>query len=163
MSTEDRKRIISDLIDYFNIKKKIAILRHEPEHPVSVSPEEMLESMNFAHGDGGGFSGGSISNKTLYIAMNYQNAANQANAEITDQILARLLPLEQKLKRMDYYLGLLAEDEERVIRQFYIERQRANEIASAMHTSVWSARRIRDKAVDKLAEMISFAEGGDWE
>lgn len=162
MSTEDRKKIISDLNDYLNIKKKISILRYELEHPASVSPEEMLESMNFAHGDGSGFSGGNVSNKTLYIAMNYQYAASQANTEITEQILNRLLPLERKISRMDYYLGLLAKEEELIIRQFYIEKQRASEIAAAMHTSVWSARRARDKAIEKLAGMISFAEGGDW-
>ena len=163
MSPDDTQRIISDLNDYTNIKQKISILRYELEHPVTVSPEEMLESMNFAHGAGGGFTVGSVSNKTLYIAMNYQSAASQANAEITDHILSRLLPLEQKIKRMDYYLGLLGKDEELVLRRFYIEKQRANEIASALHTSVWSARRLRDKAVEKLAGMVSFAEGGDWE
>ena len=163
MSIDDTERIISDLNDYTNIKQKISILRYELEHPVTVNPEEMLESMNFAHGEGGMFTGGNISNKTLYIAMNYQSAASRANAEIMDQILNRLLPLEQKIKRMDYYLGLLSRDEELVLRRFYIEKQRANEIAVALHTSVWSTRRLRDKAVEKLAGMVSFAEGGDWE
>lgn len=50
MSPDDTQRIISDLNDYTNIKQKISILRYELEHPVTVSPEEMLESMNFAHG-----------------------------------------------------------------------------------------------------------------
>ncbi len=163
MSTEDRKKIISDLNDYLNIKKKISILRYELEHPASISPEEMLESMNFAHGDGSGFSGGNVSNKTLYIAMNYQYAADQANTEITDQILSRLLPLEQKIRRIDYYLSLLTQDEEAIVRRTYIEKQHLSDVAADLAISVWTVRRIRDKAVERLAEMISFAEGGDWE
>lgn len=163
MKNTEREKVLSILNDYPNITRKISILRYELEHPVSVSPEEMLESMNFAHGDGGGFSGGNVSNKTLYIAMNYQYAADQANAEITDQILSRLLPLEQTIKRIDYYLGLLTTDEETILRHIYIEKQRLSDTAADLGISVWTVRRFRDKAVERLAEMISFAEGADWE
>ena len=163
MNTDGKEKVISALVDYPNIMRKISVLRYELEHPVSVTPEDMLDVMNYAHGEGTGSSGGNISNKTLYIAMNYKYAADQAKVETVDQILNRLLPLEQKIKRIDYYLGLLSKDEEAAVRRFYIEKQRATDIAEALNTTVWSVRRLRDRAIEKLAEMISFAEGGDLE
>lgn len=163
MNKPDHERVLHVLNDYPNMMRKISILRFELEHPTTVAPEDMLEAMNYAHGDGGGVPNGTVSNKTLYIAMNYQYAAERANSEIRDQILARLLPLEQKIKRVDYYLGLLTTNEEMVLRRMYIEKQRLSETAATMNISVWTARRLRDKAVEKLAEMVSFAEGGGWE
>ena len=73
MSSNAKDRVISLLQNYRVTKRKIEQLRYELEHPAKVSPDEVIEAMNFAKGDGEGRPSGSVSNKTLYIAMNFQS------------------------------------------------------------------------------------------
>lgn len=70
--------VTSLLQNYRATKRKNQQLRYELEHPAHVTPEEMIETMSFTKGDGEGRPSSSISNKTLYIAMNYQDAADRA-------------------------------------------------------------------------------------
>ena len=99
--------VTSLLQNYRTNKRKIEQLRYELEHPARVSPDEMIEAMNFAKGDGEGRSSGSVSNKTLYIAMNFQSAADEANVALTHDLVSHLVPLEQEINRLEHYVVLL--------------------------------------------------------
>ena len=46
--------VTSLLQNYRTTKRKIEQLRYELEHPTRVTPDEMIEAMNFAKGDGEG-------------------------------------------------------------------------------------------------------------
>lgn len=51
--------------------------------------------MSLGHGDGMGRSGkGHISDKTMYIALNYQERVDRINTEAENDIAQRLLELE---------------------------------------------------------------------
>lgn len=92
---ENTKNLVMTLLQsYRATKRKIEQLRYELEHPTRVTPDEMIEAMNFAKGDGEGRPSGCVSNKTLYIAMNFQSAADEANASLTHDLVSRLVPLE---------------------------------------------------------------------
>ena len=78
MNHNAKDQVLSLLQSYRATKRKIEQLRYELEHPARVTPDEMIEAMNFAKGDGEGRPSGSVSNKTLYIAMNFQSAADEA-------------------------------------------------------------------------------------
>ena len=83
---ENMKNLVMTLLqNYRATKRKIEQLRYELEHPAKVSPDEMIEAMNFTKGDGEGRPSGSVSNKTLYIAMNFQSAADEANAALREE------------------------------------------------------------------------------
>ena len=69
MNHNAKDQVLSLLQSYRATKRKIEQLRYELEHPARVTPDEMIEAMNFAKGDGEGRPSGSVSNKTLYIAM----------------------------------------------------------------------------------------------
>lgn len=77
-------------------KRKIALLHYELEHPAHTSETELITAMALGHGDSsnGGHVDGHISDKTLYIALNYQNRADTLNAEIKEEIVVQLLKLE---------------------------------------------------------------------
>lgn len=81
MSTEMSKYVLSLLESYNERERKIAVLRYNLEHPTTVSRTEQIEAMNFRHGDSLGHSAGHISNKTLYIALNYEEQTERMNAE----------------------------------------------------------------------------------
>ena len=86
--------VVQELESYPRTLRQIAVLRYELEHPVQVSTEEMLDAMAFARGEHFGVAPGHVSDKTLYIAMNYRQKANEVNAEISGEISAKLLELE---------------------------------------------------------------------
>lgn len=148
--------VIEELENYADTKKKIALLRYELEHPVQISPDDMIDAMAFSRGDGVGKSSGSISNKTLYIAMNYQTETARQNSGVIDEISAKLLPLEREIDRLDYYLTFLSERQREVVRLCFFEKIPLQKVAEHLSMSVWGVRKHRDGAVEKLAEMYSF-------
>ena len=158
MNIEIRKQVIDRLKSYPELVQKRDILRYELEHPVVVSDAEMLEAMSFLKGEGGIPLGG-VSNKTLYIAMNYHDAAERVNSEARNDLVKRLLPLENEIGRVEYYVKMLSQREQIVIRKHYFEGKQQQEIAAELGVTAWTVRRYRDMAVDKLTEMYAFAEG----
>ena len=128
MNTEVRNKVIERLKSYPELIQKRNILRYELEHPTVVSDSEMLEAMNFLKGSGGIPHGG-VSNKTLYIAMNYHEAAASMNSEVRNNLLERLLPLENEINRLEYYVKMLPEREQSIIRRCYFERVRQEAVA----------------------------------
>ena len=95
------KYVLKLLESYNERERKIAVLRYNLEHPTTVSRAEQIEAMNFRHGDSLGHSAGHISNKTLYIALNYEEQAERMNAESAHEIAKELFALEceQKILR----------------------------------------------------------------
>ena len=141
-------------------KRKIALLHYELEHPARTSEDEMISAMALGHGAGSGssHSDGHISDKTLYIALNYQNRADKLNADIKQEIVVQLVELEREQKRLDYYISLLDNRKAEVIRLAYFEGLSQNDIAQNLAIVPRTVRRIKEEAVDKLAKMYSFAE-----
>ena len=71
MNTEMKNRVLELLDNYHKRARLIALLRYELAHPARVTEKDLIGAMNFAHQEGLGRPEGHISNKTLYIALNY--------------------------------------------------------------------------------------------
>lgn len=158
MNTEIRNQVIERLKSYPELIQKRDILRYELEHPTVVSDEEVLEAMNFLKGSGGMPHGG-VSNKTIYIAMNYHEAAASLNSEARNDLLKRLLPIENEIAKLEYYVKMLSTREQCIIRKCYFEGRTQQDVAEELAVTAWTVRRYRDLAVDKLTEIYAFAEG----
>ena len=81
----DIKSYVINLLETCQVRKrKIALLHYELEHPARTSEAEMISAMALGHGAGnsGGHTEGHISDKTLYIALNYQSKVDKLNADI---------------------------------------------------------------------------------
>ena len=90
MSAEMIKKVENLLKSYREREWKIAVLQHKMKNPVRVTETEVAEAMNYAHGDGQGHTPGRVSNKTLYIALNYKEQAERPNTEAAETIAAEL-------------------------------------------------------------------------
>lgn len=157
MTTVSAKEvIIQKLYEYPKMKQRIKLLRFELENHKPVTAEDMLETMCFAKGDGTSHSSGAMSNRTLYIAMNYQCAAENANKDSSREILNRLIPLEQEASRIEYYISFLQDSERSALQLLFFERKSLSEAAEIMTTSIWSVRKLRDDGIGKLAEMYNY-------
>ena len=153
MNTEMKKRVLELLDNYHKRARLSALLRYELAR---VTEKDLIGAMNFAHQEGLGRPEGHISNKTLYIALNYQDRAKQLNAETFHEISAQLLELEQEQDRLNYYLSLLEPRQEQVLRKAYLEKAPQEQVARELGVSVRRVQDIKAKAIDALAEMYAF-------
>lgn len=154
-----KKQVMGLLERYPDTMRKIAVLRYELEHPATISPDEMIDALSFASGEGEGRSSGHVSNKTLYIAMNYQTEAARLSREAMDEITRRLIPLEREIGRLEHPLNLLPERERLVIRRHYLEGSSWDEIAKECNMTRRTAQTALWAAVAHLAELYELVTG----
>lgn len=117
----------------------------------------MIGALALAHGEGGG-TGGHISDKTLYIAMNYQQRTENAKQETRTEIVSQLVELESQQERLSYYVSLLKARHAELLKLLYFEGFSQEECAKKLDIATRTVRRIKDDAIDELAEMYSFTE-----
>lgn len=158
MSTEMSQFVLKLLESYNERERKIAVLRYNLMHPVRVAPTEQIEAMNFGHGDGLGHSAGHISNKTLYIALNYEEQTDRMNAEAAQEIANELFVLECEQKRLNYFIDLLEERQAKVIRLVFIEGIPTKEVAVRFDLTYRTIDRIKRAAIESLAEMYAYSD-----
>ena len=158
MDINTKDYVIGLLESYTDRKRKIAVLHFELDHAAQTSKNEMLETMALGHGDGSGRMDDRISDKTLYIALNYQSKANKLNADIKEEIVVQLVELEQEQRCLEYYVSLLEKRQAEVIRLIHFEGHTQNEVATELAVVPRTVRRIRNEALDKLVDMFSFAK-----
>ena len=161
MSAEMINKVETLLKNYREREWKIAVLQHKMKNPVKVTETEVAEAMNYAHGDGQGYTPGRVSNKTLYIALNYKEQAERLNTEAAESIAAELFALEHEHERLKLYISLIDKREAEVLMLLYAERESAVNVAERLGFSKRTITRIHNAAVAHLAEMYEYAEKYD--
>lgn len=158
MNDDTRTYVINLLETCQERKRKIALLHYELDHPAHTSENEMISAMALGHGAGGngGHVEGHISDKTLYIALNYQNKVDKLNADTKEEIVVQLVELEQEQKRLEYYASLLEKRQNMVISLAYFEGLPWDEVAKAVDVAVRTVHKIKNQALDQLAGMYRF-------
>lgn len=126
------------------------------EHPAHVSAQEMLDAMTYACGDRTGSSPGHVSDKTFYIAMNYRQKAAAANSEISEEISAKLMELERKKGRIEYYVGMLDSRKANVIRLCFFEGRTIEDAAEELNISAKTAQIAKKKAIEELTDLFAL-------
>ncbi len=154
-----RQYVVNLLESYSDSQKKIALLRYELEHPATISAEEMIDAMAFSRGDGVGRTEGAVSNKTMFIAMNYHQQADRLNREEMDDLVQRLIPLENEINRLHYYLDMLDDTQREIIQLYYFECNSLRDISQKINISIRRLRDRKDEAVESLVQMYDFVVG----
>lgn len=137
-------------------KRKIALLHYELDHSPQTSGKEMIEAMALGHGEGGGHTVGHISDKTFYIALNYQSRADELNTGLKNEIVEQLVELEQEQCRLEYYISLLEKRQALVVRLAYFEQMPWGEVARQVGVATRTVHKIKNQALDHLVEMYQF-------
>ena len=155
MNNDMRSYVINLLKTYQERKRKIALLHYELEHPARTSEAEMISAMALGHGAGGSsHTEGHISDKTLYIALNYQSKVDKLNADTKEEIVVHLVELEQK--RLDYYISLLESSQAEVIHLSYFERLSQEKVAESLDLSIRTVQTLKAKALKTLTGMYQY-------
>ena len=152
------KYVLKLLESYNGRERKIAVLRYNLEHPTTVSRAEQIEAMNFRHDDSLGHSAGHISNKTLYIALNYEEQAERMNAESAHEIAKELFALECEQRRPTYFIGLLDKRQAEVIRLVFVDGIPTKEVATSFGLTYRTIDRIKRTAIENLVEMYAYSD-----
>ena len=116
--------------------------------------------MTFTQSPGEGRSIGTVSDKTHNIAANYEAAAARMNAELMDDLVTRLFALKQMTNKLEYYLKLLPDQEQKVVQAVYFQKKSLQMASDDLCTSIWAIRKNRDSAVKHLCEMYDFVKRG---
>ena len=156
MNQETRVKVTNLLENYQRNQEQIALLHYELKHPAELSPEEEIDAMNFGRGDGIGHTEGHVSNKTMYIALNFREKMVKENSDVITEISKRLVELEQERDRLHYYVSLLDKRQADVIRLFYFKGHSWEEISQELGVALRTAHKIKTQAVDRLVEMYGF-------
>ncbi len=156
MSVSMKEHIVGLLKTYLERERKIALLHYELEHAAHTSGNEMIGAMALGHGEGSSHVDGHISDKTLYIALNYQLKADKLNAELKKEIVNQLVELEQEQRRLEYYVSLLEKRQASVIRMAYFEGLSWDEVAEKIGVIMRTVHKIKNHALDQLVEMYQF-------
>ena len=156
MNAEMKKHVTMLLDTYHKRARQIAILRYELSNPAKITEDEMIDTMQFARQEEGGRPEGHISNKTLYIALNYREQAELLNAETLSEISAELMELVQEQARLEYYISLLEPRQERVLRLTCFDKIAQESVAEGLGVTVRRVQDIKAQAIGELAEMYGF-------
>ncbi len=148
--------VLDLLKNYRKNQQRIALLHYELEHPARVTSQEMIEALSFNHNDHEGASGGQVSNRTLYIALNYRDKAEKTNSGILHEITVQLYELERQQERLNYYLDLLEKTESEIIRLTYMEGLNNSEIGEKLGVSARTVSSRRTRAIEHLSELFAF-------
>lgn len=157
--TEVRLHVVQLLESYHEREQKIALLRYELAHPVNITQNEVIDSMSLGHGDSMTYSRGHISNKTLYIALNYQERAKQLNADSRNEIVRQLTELEHEQDRLTYYVSILEPPLREIIQDAYFKGKSWDDIAKKFEVARRTAHKIRKRAIERLTALYEYADG----
>lgn len=78
------------------------------------------------------------------------------NLETKAELIDRLITLEHEQNRLVCYVSLLDKRQAAVIRQFYFDTCSLEEIADKINVSVRTVYKIKNRAIDQLADMYGF-------
>lgn len=157
MNTDMKAHVLSLLETYSKRKREIDVLSYELAHPAQVSPAEQIEAMTYAHGNAEGRpSIGHISDKTLYIALNYQEKAEKLNAGVVNEVTRQLIEMQHEQSRLEYYVSLLESRQSEVIQRTYFSPEPQEAIAKALNISVRTVQAVKAQAIEALVELYSL-------
>ena len=152
-----REFVLQQLKSYKANKQRVDALRYEYEHFKAVTPEDTITAMSFSHGsDGIRAPAGHTSDKTPYIALNYQSKTTQSNYRTKADILDEYIPVSQAVERLEHHISLLMPREVKILYLRYRDGMKFAEIAEEMQLSTKSVSNIHKSAIDRLCEMYAL-------
>ena len=155
-----RAYIVDCLESWSTRNRKISVLRYELEHCAHVTPEEMIDAMNYSRGDDVDRAKIRTSNDPRYIAPSYREKVTKINDEMIAEISGQLSELEREQGRLDHYISLHNERGKIILKMYYLEGLTLTAIAQKLYLADRTIERGKKQAIDELTEMYAFAQIG---
>lgn len=155
-----REDVIALLKTYPKMMQKINLLEYERQHPAQVSTQEVISGLALAHplSEEPG-AAGHISNKTMQIALNFQEETDRLNYATVMEIDQELSTLRGRIEKLEFYVSQLDKKQAEVIRKYYFEEKTWPELQREMHMSSRTLVKRRDDGLAALMAMGQYMEG----
>ncbi len=154
-----KAEVLDLLKNYRKNQQRIALLRYELEKPAFMTSDEMIDALTFGKGEAIGSSEGHISNKTPYIALNYEERAMRVNEGVVKEIEAEIRRLERQQERVLHYISLLDKKDAEVIRMVYVDGMDNEQAAEKIGIAERTLRNRKVQAIKHLCEMLEYVSG----
>ena len=116
-----RENVIALLKTYPKLQQKIRLLEYKRLHPSQVSQDEVISGLALSHPlDGGAGPPGHISDKTMQIALNFQDETDRLNYATLLEIDQELNILQNRIKKLEFYVAQLEKKQAEVICKYYL-------------------------------------------
>jgi len=153
-----REDVDALLKEYPKWEKRIALLEFERENPARASDLGTISSWALGHPIDGPGASGHISNKTMQIALNFQEATERINYSTVMEIDKELLALRDRVKKMDFYISQLDPKQAAVLKGHYFEGKTWEQLQKELHISSRTLSSRRDAGLDALIAMEKYLE-----
>lgn len=95
-------------------------------------------------------------NLIFVTKTDYRQKAAAANSEISEEISAKLLELERKKGRIEYYVGMLDSRKANVIRLCFFDGRTIEDAAEELNISAKTAQIAKKKAIEDLTDLFAL-------
>jgi len=153
-----KQKMAALLKSYPRKVRQLEQLCHELEDPPRVSGYDVIDCLSMGSPVIGGGKSGQISDRTMMIALQYQEEAQKLNAETAAQIKGELQTLVAEIARLERYISLLNERQKEIIQRRYFEGQSWSDIEAELGLSRGTLNAERSRALDTLVSMYQFIE-----
>ena len=156
---ETRKKVEADLKEYPMLKRKETILKYESQHPQHVTEHEVIGALALSHSvqEMAG-SADYISDKTMRIALQFQDETERLNRDASFEIAQELFNVRRKMKKLEFYVSQLPPKQAEVIRKHYFEEYSWPALQKELHVSSRTLINRRDEGLNELATMYQYME-----
>lgn len=154
-----REDVEALLKKYPEWKRKIALLEYEREHPAQESRIGVISGWALSHSIGGAPGApGHISDKTMQIALNFQEEADRINYATIMEIDQELAVLRNHIERMDFYVSQIDPRQAEIIKGHYFEGKTWAQLQKELHISSRTLSGRCRAGLDALAAMGKYLE-----
>ena len=159
MNGNMRTHVEELLRTYHRREREIAVRKFELSNFTGISEGEQIGAITFGRGEGSFRAPGHISNKTLHIALNYQEQTSRVNSEALHEIADELAKLELEQRRLCYYVSLLEKRHAQVLELIFFEGLTKEAAAKKMGLAPRTIQQTQKQAIDALTELYSDLRG----
>lgn len=136
--------------------QRMEIMRYELQKIPQISYSDVIEVMSFQQINK--FLETQYPKDVPEIAFSYKNITDRINEKTAMEILDAYMELYQEQHRLSHYIRLLSEKQQQVLRLYYFQSCTWAEISKAIDTTIRTAQRIRQQAIEELAKLYEYAE-----
>jgi hypothetical protein len=151
------RKLVELLINFRSNERKVKVLQFELANRPQLSGTELIEAMSLSVPEGLGGLTGHISDKTMRIALQYDDRAHDMNIEAKEAILQELVPLQAQQNKLKYYISLLGHDGS-VLVGYYLEGKSWNQMEQETEVTVRTLHRWKNEQIQKLLDMYLFSK-----
>ena len=151
------EKLVELLENYRSNERKVKVLQFELANRSQLTGSELIEAMSLSVPEGLGGLTGHISDKTMRIALQYDDLAYNMNVEAKEAILHELVPLQAQQDKLKYYISLLGNDGN-ILVGYYVDGKSWNRLEEEIEVTVRTLYRWKNEQMKRLLDMYLLSE-----